>query len=189
MSLLKFLYYIFNTIIMSVRKFENHMPKIHDTAYIDPQSCVIGDVVIGKNSSVWPMTVIRGDVHSISIGSDTNIQDGSILHVTHKSTFDVDGGPLNIGNGVTVGHGVILHACTIGDYCLIGMGATVMDKCVIEHHAMIGAGSVVPPNKRVKTGELWVGNPARKARDLTEEEMANLEYSANHYVKIKNKYQ
>lgn len=173
---------------LSIRMFENSIPNIHHTAYIDDQACVIGDVKIGENSSIWPMTVVRGDVNSIQIGSDTNIQDGSILHVTHKSTHDLKGGPLKIGNGVTVGHGVILHACDIGDYCLIGMGSTVMDKCEIEHHAMIGAGSVVPPNKKIKTGELWLGNPAKKIRNLTEKEMHNLEYSANHYVKLKNKY-
>ncbi len=171
-----------------IRKFENFTPKFHDSAYIDNQACIIGDVEIGKNSSIWPMTVVRGDVNSIRIGNDTNIQDGSILHVTHKSAQDLNGGPLTIGDGVTVGHGAILHACKIGDYCLIGMGATVMDKCVIEHHAMIGAGSVVPPNKHIKTGELWLGNPAKKIRDLTEKQMEELEYSANHYVKLKNKY-
>ena len=173
---------------MSIRKFENKFPQIHDSAYIDSQACVIGDVEIGKNSSIWPMTVIRGDVNFIKIGNDTNIQDGSILHVTHKSEADLVGGPLIIGSGVTVGHGAILHACEIGDYCLIGMGATIMDKCVIEHHAMIGAGSIVPPNKHVKSGELWLGNPAKKIRDLSDEQMQKLEYSANHYVKLKGKY-
>ena len=173
---------------MTIRKFENTFPKIHDSAYIDSQACIIGDVEIGKNSSIWPMTVIRGDVNHIKIGSDTNIQDGSILHVTHKSEDDLAGGPLIIGNGVTVGHGAILHACEIGDYCLIGMGATIMDKCVIEHHAMIGAGSVVPPNKHIKSGELWLGNPAKKVRNLNKEQIQQLEYSANHYVKLKGKY-
>lgn len=173
---------------MSVRKFGNKHPVIHNSVYIDPQSCVIGDVEIGKNSSIWPMTVVRGDVNSIKIGADTNIQDGSILHVTHKSAHDLNGGPLKIGNGVTIGHSAILHACEIGDYCLIGMGATVMDKCVIQHHAMVGAGSVVPPNKHIKSGELWLGNPAKKVRALTEKQMAELEYSANHYVKLKEKY-
>ena len=173
---------------MSVRNFGDKQPLIHHSVYIDSQACVIGDVEIGENSSIWPMTVVRGDVNSIQIGSDTNIQDGSILHVTHKSAHDLNGGPLKIGNGVTVGHAVILHACEIGDYCLIGMGSTVMDKCKIEHHAMIGAGSVVPPNKHIKSGELWLGNPAKKVRNLTEKERLNLEYSANHYVKLKNKY-
>lgn len=172
---------------MSIRKFENHMPNIHTTAYIDAQSCVIGDVKIGKNSSIWPMTVVRGDVNSIKIGADTNIQDGSILHVTHKGEYG-NGAPLIIGDGVTVGHGAILHACEIGDYCLIGMGATIMDDCIIEDHAMIGAGSLLPPNKHVKSGELWLGNPAKKIKNLSIEQKLQLEYSAQHYVKLKDKY-
>ena len=175
-------------VFMSIRKFGDKHPVIHNSAYIDPQACVIGDVAIGKDSSIWPMTVIRGDVNSIKIGSDTNIQDGSILHVTHKSERDLNGGPMKIGNGVTIGHAAILHACEIGDYCLIGMGATIMDKCVIENHAMIGAGSIVPPKKHIKSGELWLGNPAKKIRDLNAEEIAYLEYSAQNYVKLKNQY-
>jgi carbonic anhydrase/acetyltransferase-like protein (isoleucine patch superfamily) len=173
---------------MSIRKFDNIVPKIHPTAYVDSQACVIGDVEIGKNSSIWPMTVVRGDVNFIKIGDDSNIQDASILHVTHKSEQDLNGGPLIIGNGVTVGHGAILHACEIGDYCLIGMGATVMDKCVVEHHAIIAAGSVVPPNKHILSGELWLGNPAKIVKDLSKKQRAELEYSAHHYVKLKNKY-
>jgi len=173
---------------MSVRKFGDKHPIIHETAYIDPLACVIGDVIIGKNSSIWPMTVVRGDVNSITIGHDTNIQDGSILHVTHKRAQDLNGGPLKIGNGVTIGHAAVLHACEIGDYCLIGMGAVIMDKCVIEHHAMVAAGSVVPPNKHIKSGELWIGNPAKKVRDLNDEQKAELEYSAQNYVKLKNQY-
>lgn len=172
----------------SIRKFNDISPQIHDTAYVDPQSCVIGDVIIGENSSIWPMTVVRGDVNSIKIGSDTNIQDGSILHVTHKSARDLNGGPMKIGNGVTVGHGAILHACEIGNYCLIGMGATIMDKCIIEDYSMIGAGSLVPPNKHIKSVELWIGNPAKKARDLNDKEIAYLKYSAENYVKLKNMY-
>jgi len=172
---------------MSVRKFGDKHPVIHNSVYIDPQSCVIGDVEIGKNSSIWLMTVVRGDVNSIKIGADTNIQDGSILHVTHKGEYG-NGAPLIIGNGVTVGHGAILHACEIGNYCLIGMGATIMDNCRIEDHAMIGAGSLLPPNKHVKSGELWLGNPAQKIKDLSEEQKTQLEYSAQHYVKLKDKY-
>jgi len=174
-------------LLMSVRKFKNTQPKIDKSAYVDEQACVIGDVEIGENSSVWPMTVIRGDVNFIKIGRESNIQDGSILHVTHKGKYTA-GAPLIIGNGVTVGHGAILHACTIGDYCLIGMGATVMDNCIVEDYAMIGAGAMVPPNKHIKTGELWLGNPAKKIRDLTEQQKQQLEYSAQQYVQLKNQY-
>ncbi|VAW42687.1 Carbonic anhydrase, gamma class [hydrothermal vent metagenome] len=172
---------------MSIRKFANTLPKICSSAYIDAQACIIGEVEIGKNSSIWPMTVVRGDVNFIKIGHDTNIQDGSILHVTHKGEYD-SGSPLIIGNGVTVGHGAILHGCTIGNYCLIGMGAVIMDNCVIADYAMIGAGAMLPPNKRVKSGELWLGNPAKKVRDLTAKQIQQLEYSAKHYIKLKDKY-
>jgi carbonic anhydrase/acetyltransferase-like protein (isoleucine patch superfamily) len=172
---------------MSIRKFENSKPNIHTTAYIDTQACVIGDVEIGANSSIWPMAVVRGDVNFIKIGEDTNIQDGSILHVTHKGEY-TKGAALILGNGVTVGHGAILHACEIGDYCLVGMGTTIMDNCIIEHHAMIGAGSLLPPNKHVKSGELWLGNPAQKVKDLNAEQKQQLEYSAQQYVVLKQKY-
>ena len=160
---------------------------IFKSAYIDPQACVIGDVEIGKDSSIWPMAVVRGDVNFIKIGNNTNIQDGSILHVTHKGEYG-DGAPLIIGNNVTVGHGAILHACSIGNSCLIGMGATIMDGCIIEDCAMIGAGAMLPPNKHVKSGELWLGNPAKKVRDLTEKQKQQLLYSAQHYVQLKNLY-
>ena len=133
------------------------------------------------------MAVVRGDVNFITIGNNTNIQDGSILHVTHKGEYG-DGAPLIIGDNVTVGHGAILHGCTIGNNCLIGMGATVMDNCIVEEYAMIGAGALVPPNKHIKSGELWLGNPAKKVRELNQKQKQQLEYSALHYVKLKNLY-
>jgi carbonic anhydrase/acetyltransferase-like protein (isoleucine patch superfamily) len=173
---------------MAVRPYLHHRPQIAAGVWIDPAATVIGQVEIGENSSVWPGCVLRGDVNRIQIGRDCNIQDGSILHVTHVSDYDPAGGPLILGNGITVGHGAILHACTLSDYCLIGMGATVLDHAVIEAYAMIGAGALVPPGKRVKSGELWLGNPARKARELTDSERQYLEYSAAHYVKLKNAY-
>lgn len=174
---------------MTVRKFNNHTPHIAPSAYIDPDAIVIGEVQIDEDASVWPMAVIRGDVNHICIGPLSNIQDGSILHVTHKSITNPEGTPLVIGEGVTVGHGCILHACTIGDYCLVGMGSTVLDNANMEHHSMLGAGSVLPPGKLIKTGELWVGNPAKKVKDLSPSQVESLEYSANHYVKLKNMYQ
>ncbi len=133
------------------------------------------------------MAVIRGDVNFIRIGHNTNIQDGSILHVTHKGEYG-DGAPLIIGDNVTVGHGAILHACRIGNSCLIGMGAIIMDDCIVEDYAMIGAGAMLPPRKHVKSGELWLGNPAKKVRDLTQEQKKQMNYSAQQYVKLKDKY-
>ena len=178
---------------MTLRNFQQFSPQVHHAAYVDEQSSVIGNVTIDENSSIWPMVVIRGDVNKVRIGKNTNIQDGSILHVTHVSesdlAFDKGGAPLIIGNNVTVGHGVILHGCTVGDYSLIGMGATIMDHCVIEPYSIIGAGSVLAGGKTVKSGELWVGNPARKVRDLSEKQKKQLQYSAEHYVLLKDKYQ
>lgn len=173
----------------NIREFDQHLPQIASSAYIDEAAIVIGEVVIGENASVWPMSVIRGDVNHIIIGDDSNIQDGSILHVTHKTKKNPKGGPLIIGKGVTVGHGAILHACQIDDFCLVGMGATILDDAQMHHHSMLGAGSVLPPGKTIKTGELWVGNPAKKVKDLSQSQMDYLEYSANHYVKLKNIYQ
>ncbi|WP_154222546.1 gamma carbonic anhydrase family protein [Marinicella rhabdoformis] len=173
---------------MNIRNFKHHQPKIDDSAYVDEAATVIGQVTLGKDVSVWPATVIRGDVNHIVIGDLTNVQDGSILHVTHVGPYDQDGGPLSLGKGVTVGHGAILHACDIGDFCLVGMGSTILDKAQMEHHSMLGAGSVLPPGKVIKSGELWVGNPARKVKDLTDKQIEWLEYSAHHYVKLKNQY-
>lgn len=167
----------------------NQVPAIADSAYIDQAAVIIGEVEIADDVSVWPMVVIRGDVNSITIGARSNIQDGCVLHVTHRSEFNPAGGPLVIGSDVTVGHGAVLHACQIDDYCLVGMGSTVLDGAHMEHHSMLGAGSVLPPGKIIKTGELWVGNPAKKAKVLTESQQQSLEYSARHYVKLKQQYQ
>ena len=172
---------------MSIRPFQNFHPNIHKSVYIDSQACIIGQVEIGKDCSVWPMVVIRGDVNFIKIGYNTNIQDGSILHVTHKGDYS-NGSPLIIGNNVTIGHGAIIHACTIKNNCLIGMGATLMDDCVIESNSIIAAGSLVPPNKHIKTGELWLGNPAKKVKNLDAGSIEKLKYSAMNYVKLKNSY-
>ena len=172
-----------------IRAFKNILPRIATSAYVDPAACVIGDVVIGEDSSVWPMVAIRGDVNVIRIGARTNIQDGSVLHVTHE------GGPLSpagnglfIGDDVTVGHNVVLHACTVENVCLIGMGSVVLDGAVIKSGAMVGAGSVVAPGKVLEGGYLYLGTPARPARRLNQREIDNLLYSAQHYVKLKNDY-
>lgn len=163
-------------------------PTLSEGVYIDKSAVVIGKVNLGKDVSIWPMAVIRGDVNTINIGDTTNIQDGAILHVVHDGPYKTGGIPLIIGQGVTIGHQAVLHACTIDDYCLIGIGAIVLDSAHIEHHVMLGAGSLVPPGKRLETGHLYLGNPARRARALTEKEIIQLEYSAAHYVRLKNQY-
>ncbi len=174
---------------MTIRHFENKQPDIDTTTFVDDTALVLGDVQIGKNSSVWPLTVIRGDVNTIQIGNNTNIQDNSVLHVTHDGPYNPGGFALKIGNNVTVGHRVILHGCQVGDSCLIGMGATIMDGAVIEANTLIGAGSLVTPNKHLESGYLWIGSPARKVRKLTDEEIESIEYSAQHYVQLKNRHQ
>lgn len=172
----------------NIRSFEDKYPALGERVYIDPQSTVIGDVVLGNDVSVWPMAVIRGDVNSIRIGDSCNIQDGAILHVTHDGPYTPGGGPLILGQGITIGHKAVLHACRIDDFCLIGMNALILDNVYLEHHIMIAAGSLVPPGKHLRSGYLYLGNPVRALRPLTQEELANLEYSAAHYVRLKNKY-
>jgi carbonic anhydrase/acetyltransferase-like protein (isoleucine patch superfamily) len=173
---------------MTIRPFENKQPDIDTTTFVDDTALVLGDVQIGKNSSIWPLTVIRGDVNAIQIGNNTNIQDNSVLHVTHDGPYNLGGFDLIIGNNVTVGHRVILHGCHVGDSCLIGMGATIMDGAVIEANTLIGAGSLVTPNKHLESGYLWMGSPVRRVRKLTDEEIESIEYSAQHYVKLKNRH-
>jgi len=172
----------------NIRCFENHIPQIDKTVFVDESAVVTGNVVIGKDSSVWPCCSIRGDIHSISIGERSNIQDGSVLHVTHDSEFAPGGFNLTIGNDITVGHNVVLHACTIEDLCLIGMGSIVLDGSIVQSGAMVGAGSLVPPNKVLEGGFMWLGSPVRKARELTDREKAFLRYSAEHYVNLKNRH-
>jgi len=174
---------------MAIRDFENILPDLHPDAYVDETALVVGDVVIGENSSVWPFSVIRGDVNRIRIGSNTNIQDNSVLHVSHDGPYNPGGYALTIGNNVTVGHRVILHGCTVHNNCLIGMGATIMDGAVIHPYTLIGAGSLVTPNKELEGGYLWMGSPARKVRALTDQERESIDYSAQHYVRLKNRHQ
>jgi carbonic anhydrase/acetyltransferase-like protein (isoleucine patch superfamily) len=173
---------------MPIRKFNGKQPIIGDSVYIDDSAVVIGDVTLGNNVSIWPTTVVRGDVESIKIGDGTNVQDGSVLHVSHAGRFSTQGHPLTIGKGVTIGHKAVVHACTIGDYCLIGMSAIIMDDAVLEDYVMLAAGALVPPGKRLESGYLYVGSPARQARPLKESEKEFLEYSAKHYVHLKNEH-
>lgn len=158
------------------------LPKIHESAFIAPNACIAGDVVIGEDSNIWFGVQMRGDVHEIRIGKRTNIQDGSVLHVTRG----VSG--CYVGDGVTVGHKALLHACTIEDNAFIGMGAIVLDEAVVESGAMVAAGAVVTPKKRVPAGELWAGNPARLMRKLTQADLDFFPVSADNYVKLSKEY-
>ncbi|MBT9612325.1 MAG: gamma carbonic anhydrase family protein [Burkholderiales bacterium] len=163
-------------------------PALHASVYVHPSAQIIGEVTLGENASVWCGAVIRGDVNAISIGAGSNIQDLSVLHVSHKSTGDPNGAPLIIGERVTVGHSVILHGCTIDDECLIGMGSIIMDKAVLEPRVLLGAGSLVPEGKTLQSGYLYLGRPAKQLRPLTEEELAYFNYSAEHYIALACSY-
>ena len=173
---------------MNIRPYMNSLPRLGANVYVDPAAVVIGDVELGDDASIWPFAVARGDVHYIRIGARTNVQDGAVLHVTHDGDYTPGGFPLIIGSDVTIGHGAIVHACTVKDACLIGMNATVLDGAVVNRHSLIAAGAVVAPGKIVGEGELWVGNPARRTRMLSNEEIERLYYSARHYVKLKDRY-
>ena len=173
---------------MKLRIYRGILPSVADSAYVDPAAVVIGDVEIGADSSVWPGAVIRGDVQRIRIGARSNVQDGGIVHVTHDGPYTPGGFPTLIGDDVTIGHAAVIHACTLEDCCLIGMHATVLDGAVVQKHAFVGAGAVVSPGKTVGSGELWLGNPARMVRRLTDTQIQQLQYSAEHYVRLKNEY-
>lgn len=172
----------------SLRSYKGITPQLGERVYIDSSSVLVGDIRIGDDSSVWPLVAARGDVNHIHIGDRTNIQDGSVLHVTHKNKENPDGYPLLIGNDVTVGHKVMLHGCTIKDRVLVGMGAIVLDGVVIEEEVMIGAGSLVPPGKVLESGFLYVGSPVKQARPLNEKERAFLQKSSDNYVQNKEDY-
>ena len=171
-----------------IRTFEGITPVIGASTFIDETAVVIGNVTIGEDSSVWPTTVIRGDVNRITIGDRTSIQDGSVLHVNHDDEHNPGGDPLSVGSNVTVGHKVMLHGCTVNDRCLIGMSTTILDKAVIESNTIIGAGSLVSPGKVLESGYLYVGVPARQVRKLTEDEIAYLDIAAEYYVQLKTKH-
>ena len=163
-------------------------PVLGERVFLHSSCQVIGDVTIGDDSSVWCNTVLRGDVNRIAIGRGTNVQDLNMGHVSHSTADKPEGSPLVIGDYVTVGHSVILHGCTIGNDCLIGMGSIVMDDVVIPDYVMIGAGSLISPGKVLESGMLYMGRPAKAVRKLTDEEIAYLRYSAEHYIRVKNNY-
>lgn len=172
----------------ALRPFQGVYPQLGERVYVDPSAVLIGDVHIGADVSIWPMAVIRGDVNRIDIGEACNIQDAAILHTTHDGPFTPGGKSLSLGRGVTIGHQAVLHACRIDDYSLIGIGAIILDGVHIESHVMVGAGSLVPPGKQLISGHLYLGNPARCVRKLSTKETEHLNYSATHYVNLKNKY-
>lgn len=170
-----------------IRTYNGKTPSIHASAYIDEQATVIGNVTVGEDSAVWPQAVVRGDISNIVIGQRSNIQDGAILHVTHQSEYSEEY-PLTIGDDVTVGHAAVLHACSILDRSLIGMGSVILDGATINSDCMIAAGSLVGPGKNIESGYLYVGSPVKQIRKLTDKERDFLIYSAKTYVDLKNKY-
>ena len=173
---------------MTLRPYKGILPQLGARAYVDESATVIGDAQIGADSSIWPMCSIRGDVNHIRIGARTNIQDNSVIHVTHRYSELLEGMATIVGDDVTVGHQCVLHACTIGNRCLVGMGSIVLDGAVLHDGVLLGAGSLVTEGKELEGGYLWLGRPAKRARALTEKEMAWFEYSAKHYVKLKDDY-
>lgn len=172
----------------ALRPYKDLFPQLGKRVMIDISSVVIGDVRLADDVGIWPLVAIRGDVNYVQIGARSNIQDGSVLHVTHKSSYNPGGNPLIVGEDVTVGHKVMLHGCTIGNRVLVGMGSILLDGVIVEDDVMIGAGSLVPQNKRLEKGFLYLGSPVKQIRPLTEEEIAGLRYSANNYVKWKDDY-
>ena len=158
--------------------FRGIAPKIDDEAFIAPNTSISADVEIGAHSSIWYGCSLRGDVHEIRIGKRSNIQENTVIHTTGgvSGTY--------VGDDVTVGHACILHACKLGDHAFIGMGSTLLDESVVEDFAMLAAGSLLTPGKRVPTGQLWGGRPARYMRDLSPEDLEMIKKSAPHYVKL-----
>jgi carbonic anhydrase/acetyltransferase-like protein (isoleucine patch superfamily) len=166
---------------MSLYQLGDKSPVVAPDAWVAPNATVIGDVHLGAGASVWWNTVIRGDTDRISIGDKTNIQDGSVLHT--------DAGiHLQIGNGVTVGHMVMIHGCTIGDNCLIGIGSIILNRAVIGRNTLVGANTLIPEGKEFPEGVLIIGSPGKVVRELTEEEIARISRSAEHYAKNGERY-
>jgi carbonic anhydrase/acetyltransferase-like protein (isoleucine patch superfamily) len=163
-------------------EYKGKYPQIHPDAFIGDGVVIIGDVEIGENSSIWFNSVLRGDVAPIKIGENTNLQDGSVIHT---SRFD---GPVIIGNNVTIGHMALIHACKIQDNAFIGMRSMVMDHAIVEEYGFVAAGSVVTPNKVVKSRELWIGFPARCSRILSDEDIEKMRDTNKTYLRLKNEY-
>ena len=170
--------------------YKNFMPKLGQNTWVAPSADVVGDVTCGQECSIWFGCVVRGDVHYIQIGDRVNIQDLSMIHVTHYKKEDrSDGNPTIIGDDVTIGHRVMLHGCTIESACLIGMSATILDGAVIGKESIVGAGALVTKNKVFPPRSLIMGSPAKLVRELNDEEVAELYASASRYVAFKSEYQ
>ncbi len=171
-----------------IRSFQGIKPTLGARVFVDPLALVLGDVSLSDDVSIWPFAALRGDVNRMRIGARSNVQDNAVLHVTHDGPYTPGGVELRIGEDVTVGHGVILHACEIGNRVLVGMGAIVLDKAVIEDDVLLAAGSLVPPGKRLKSGWLYRGSPAAPVRELTQAERDNFTYSTHHYARLKDRH-
>jgi carbonic anhydrase/acetyltransferase-like protein (isoleucine patch superfamily) len=174
---------------MATQPYLGVYPTLGEGVYIHPTALVIGDVRLGDQVSIWPLAVVRGDVNHIHIGHRSNVQDGSVLHVARPYRGNDAGWPLLIGEDVVIGHKVVVHGCTIGNRVLVGIGAIVLDGVVVEDDVMIGAGAVVTPGKRLESGGLYVGNPARRVRELTEVERERIPIMAEWYVNLKKDYE
>ncbi|MFT6898362.1 MAG: carbonic anhydrase/acetyltransferase-like protein (isoleucine patch superfamily) [Paraglaciecola sp.] len=173
---------------MGIRSYKGISPILAKGCYIDESAVLVGDIDCAADVSVWPLVAARGDVNYIRIGARSNIQDGSVLHVSRVTEANPKGYPLIIGEDVTVGHKCMLHGCILGDRILVGMGAIIMDGVIVEDDVFIGAGSLVPPNKTLASGYLYVGSPVKQARPLTDAESAFLKISADNYIRLKNEY-
>lgn len=165
-----------------IYEFLNKSPQFDDTVFVAPSADIIGDVTIGTESSIWFNVTIRGDVNWIEIGEKCNVQDNTCIHVTHQT------GPTKLGNMVTIGHNAMIHACTIHDRVLVGIQSTILDGAVLESDVMVAAGSLVPPGKRLESGFLYMGTPAKKVRELTDEEIEHIATNADNYVKYQRTY-
>ncbi len=173
---------------MPIESYLDILPQIGERVFLHASSQVIGDVKIGDDSSIWCNTILRGDVNRIVVGRGTNVQDLTMGHISHKTVEKPEGSPLIIGDYVTVGHSVVLHGCSIGNECLIGIGSIILDDAVVQDRVMVGAGSLVPPGKVLESGKLYIGRPAKAVRELTQEELGHLRYSAEHYIRLKDDY-
>lgn len=172
----------------SVAVFNGQQPKLGSRVFVADTARLVGNIELGDDCSVWPFVSARGDMHSIKIGQRTSIQDNTVLHITHAGPFNQSGWPLTIGNDVTIGHSATLHGCTLGNRILVGIGAIVLDGAIVEDDVVIGAGTLVPPGKRLQSGFLYVGSPCKQVRPLKQSELDFFTYSANNYVKLKDQY-